>query len=167
MPEGSNHCSKRYSKAISHLEANLKKEMNVNKNHMNKNHWITVALAVLILALCVSTALAQDPSKGPPPFPPPPVQSLVDNGYLYVLIGPSVLQYDDNMTLQNMVSLPAPEGSKQVISSSQKPPMPPMLSMVTDGKYLYLVSPGYVFQYSLPDLVYQKKKALPKPEAPK
>lgn len=133
---------------------------------MNKNHWIKVALAVLILALCANTALAQDQSKGPPPFPPPSAQTLVENGYLYVLIGPSVLQYKlPDVTLQKTVTLPAPEDSQQVSSSSQKPPRPPMLSMLTDGDYLYLVAPGYLFQYSLPGLELVQKQALPKPEA--
>ena len=133
---------------------------------MNKNLWLKAALVVLILTICASTALAQDQSKGPPPFPPPPAQSLVDNGYLYVLIGPSVLQYKlPDMTLQKTVTLPAPEDSKQVSSGSQKPPMPPMLSLVTDGDYLYLVAPGYVSQYSLPGLELIQKQALPKPDA--
>jgi hypothetical protein len=132
---------------------------------VNKNHWIKVALAVLILALCASTALAQDQSKGPPPFPPPPAQSLVESGYLYVLIGPTILQYQlPDLGTPKTVTLPAPDDSKQVSSSGQRPPMPPMLSMLTDGDYLYIVVRGYLFQYGkLPDLELITKQALPKP----
>jgi hypothetical protein len=132
---------------------------------MNKNLWLKVAVVVLFITLCASIVLAQDQSKGPPPFPPP-IQSLAYDGYLYVLIGPSVHQYKvTGMSLQKTVTLPASEDSKQVSSISQKPPMPPMLSMVTDGDYLYLVSPGYVFQYSLSTLELVQQQALPKPEA--
>jgi hypothetical protein len=133
---------------------------------MNKNLWLKVAMTVLFLSLCASTALAQDQSKGPPPFPPPPAQSLVENGYLYILIGPTILQYQLPDLGLKTVTLPAPEDSKQVSSTSQRPPMPPMLSMVTDGDYLYIVAPGYLFQYGkLPELELITKQALPKPEA--
>jgi hypothetical protein len=139
----------------------FRKEIN-----MNKNLWLKLFMAVLILTLCSSTVLAQDQPKGPPPFPPPPAQCLAYEGYLYVLVGPSVLQYQvTDMSLKTTVTLPAPEDSWQVSSSSQKPPRPPMLSMVIDDGHLYLVTPGYVFQYSLPGLALENQKALPKPEA--
>jgi hypothetical protein len=151
----------RYSKANSHFGNELRKETNMNKNLLSK-----VTLTVLILTLCASTVIAQDQTKGPPPIPPPRAQSLVENGYLYVLIGPSVLQYRvTDMNLITTVTLPAPEDANQVSSSIKRPPMPPMLSMVADGTYLYLVSPGYVFQYSLPDLSLVNQKVLPRPEA--
>jgi hypothetical protein len=136
---------------------------------MNKHFWIKTAMALLILALWTCTALAQDQSKGPPPFPPP-VKCLADSGYLYVLIGPSVYQYKSpDLILQRTLTLPAPEDTRQVSSSTStstsRPPMPPMLSMIIDGEYLYLIAPGYIFQYSLPDLELVQKQALPKPEA--
>jgi hypothetical protein len=138
---------------------------------MTKKSWLKIALAALILTLCATTALAQDQSKGPPPFPPPPAQCLADgNGYLYVLIGPSILQYkEDNMTLIQTVTLPAPEDSKQISTSVQNPPMPPGLSWLIDkeisGEYLYIVAPRYIFRYSLPALELDQKQALPKSKA--
>lgn len=140
---------------------------------MKDNFWKKVVMGVLILALCASTALAQEQRKGPPPLPPPPAQCLVDsNGYLYVLIGPSILQYKlPDMTGPKTVTLPAPEDSKQVNISVQKPPMPPglswLISETSDGEYLYVVAPGYIFQYSVPGLELVQKQALPRPETPK
>lgn len=132
---------------------------------MNKHFWRKTVMALLILTLWTCTALAEDQSKGPPPLPPP-AKCLADNGYLYVLIGPSVYQYKaPDLTLQRTLTLPAPEDARQVSSNASRPPMPPMPSMIIDGEYLYLIAPGYIFQYSLPDLELVQKQALPKPEA--
>jgi hypothetical protein len=144
---------------MSHFGNELKKETKMKKYFGPK-----VALAVLILVLCATTALAQGQTKGPPPCPPPPAQSLVNNGYLYVLIGPSILKYDvTDLSLTKSITLSPPEDSNQLISTTQRPPMPPVLSMVTDGEFLYLVAPGYVFKYSF-DLELLVKQALPKPD---
>ncbi len=138
---------------------------------MTRKLWLKIALTMLILTLYAATAFAQDQTKGPPPFPPPPPQCLVDgNGYLYVLFGPSILQYkEDNMTLIQTVTLPAPDDSSQASISVKKPPMPPGLSWVIDketgGEYLYIVAPRYIFRYTLPSLVLDQKQALPKPSA--
>ena len=128
---------------------------------MNKKHPLKVVMAALILTLCASIALAQEQRKGPPP---PPVQSLANNGYLYVLVGRSIHQYLlPDMTLQKTVTLPAAQDSKQVDANGQKPPMPPMLSFLIDGEYLYVLGARYMYQYSLPDLDLEVTQSLPKP----
>jgi hypothetical protein len=133
---------------------------------MNKNLMTVIALALVTLVFCASTVFAQDQSKGPPPFPPPSAQSLLENGYLYVPIGPSILQYKvEDMSLQNTIT-PGSDSSNQASSSTQKTPIPPIVSMVTDGDYLYIVVPGYIFKYGkLPELelITKQKQGLPKP----
>jgi len=118
-------------------------------------------MVVLILILCASNVLAQEQRKGPPP---PPVQALANNGYLYVLVGQSIHQYVlPDMTFEKTVTLPAAHDSKQVDANAQKPPMPPMLSFLIDGEYLYVLGARYMYQYSLPDLDLQVTQSLPKP----
>ena len=124
---------------------------------MNKKHPLKVVMVVLILNLCASAVLAQEQRKGPPP----PVQSLANNGYLYVLVGQSIHQYLlPDMTFRKTVTLPAAQDSKQVDANAQKPPM---LSFLIDGEYLYVLGARYMYQYSLPDLDLEVTQSLPKP----
>jgi hypothetical protein len=128
---------------------------------VNKKHPLKVVMVVLILILCASNVLAQEQRKGPPP---PPVQALANNGYLYVLVGQSIHQYLlPDMTFHKTVNLPAAQDSKQVDANAQKPPMPPMLSFLIDGEYLYVLGARYMYQYSLPDLDLEVTQSLPKP----
>jgi hypothetical protein len=134
------------------------------ERRMTKHLCAKTLLAVLILALCSSTAFAQTQGKGPPPFPRPPVQSLLNGGYLYVLMGPSLLKYEvTDLNLTKSTTLSPPEDSAQATSTAQRPPMPPPLTMLTDGESLYLVAPGYLFKYSF-DLELLVKQAMPKPD---
>ncbi len=58
------------------------------------------------------TTSSTTPSSGqlPPPPPPMPQGLWAGNGYLYVLLGPSVYTYSvPSLTLQNTVALPKPE----------------------------------------------------------
>ena len=127
---------------------------------MNKKHPLKVVMVVLILNLCASAVLAQEQRKGPPP----PVQSLANNGYLYVLLGQSIHQYLlPDMTFRKTVTLPAAQDPTQVDANAQKPPMPPMLSFLIDGEYLYVLGARYMYQYSLPDLDLEVTQSLPKP----
>jgi len=133
---------------------------------MKKHHCKRVALVGLILALCAITAIAQAQSKGQPSLPPASTQSLVNGGYLYMLVGPWVLKYemaDSDWTLAKSVTLPPPEHSNKDTLSGQRPPMPPPLSMATDGEYLYVVAPGCVFKYNF-ELESQGKFPLSKPD---
>ena len=127
---------------------------------MNKKHPLKVVMVALILTFCASAVLAQEQRKGPPL----PVQSLANNGYLYVLVGQSIHQYLlPDMTFHKTVTLPAAQDSKQVDANAQKPPMPPMLSFLIDGEYLYVLGARYMYQYSLPDLDLEVTQSLPKP----
>jgi hypothetical protein len=127
---------------------------------VNRIHQLKVALVTLIVLLCASNVLAQEQRKGPPP----PVQSLAHNGYLYVLVGQSIHQYLlPDMTFQKTVFLPAAQDSRQVDVNVVKPPMPPMLSFLIEGDYLYVLGARYMYQYSLPDLGLEVTQSLPKP----
>jgi hypothetical protein len=135
---------------------------------MNKDHRIKVGMVLLVMTLCASTVLADGQGKNAPPMPPPPVQSLANNGYLYVLAGSSVHQYKlPDMTLQKTVTLPPAEDSNQVNVNAQRPSMPPALTLIIDEEnlyLLYLVNAGYIYQYSLPDLSLEQIQTLPKPD---
>ena len=133
---------------------------------MKKNHRLRVGIILLILTLCGSMVFAQVQGKSAQPMPPPPVQSLANIGYLYVLIGPSVHQYKlSDLTLQKTVTLPASEDSSQANAADQKPPRPPAASMIIEDENLYLVNFGHIYQYSLPDLTLEQIHALPTPES--
>jgi hypothetical protein len=135
---------------------------------MNKKHRMKVGMVLLMMTLCASTVSAEGQGKSAPPTAPPPVQSLANNGYLYVLAGTSVHQYKlPDMTLQKTVTLPAAEDSNQVNVTAQKPSMPPPLTLIIDQEnlyLLYLVNAGFIYQYSLPDLSLEQIQSLPKPE---
>jgi hypothetical protein len=128
---------------------------------VDRKHQLMVVMAVLILSLGASTVLAEEQPKGPPP--PPPAQSLANDGFLYVLVGQSIHQYQlPDMTFQKTVTLPGARDFKTVDAGSQRPPMPPILSFLIDGEYLYIVGARYMYQYSLPDLDLQVTQSLPK-----
>lgn len=52
-----------------------------------------VVMALLLVTVCVSSALAQELRTARPPFPPPPVQWAAQGDYLYVLDARFIHQY--------------------------------------------------------------------------
>lgn len=78
-----------------------------------KRQALIVVVLFLFLVGVVSGFAQQTTSSQPPPlhmgFPPPPASVCTDGKYLYVLMGPRILQYSiPDLTLQNTVELPRP-----------------------------------------------------------
>jgi hypothetical protein len=138
---------------------------------MNKNLCTKVAMAVVILTLYTSTVLAQDQPKGPPPFPPP-AQLVAHDNYLYVVNSHSIYQYllDDNMTLDQVVTLPKPQPPTATGTQNLRPPMPPppgKVSVMVEGEVLYVLDGRSIYRYQLPGLSLKQTVTLPGPDLSK
>jgi hypothetical protein len=74
-----------------------------------------LAVLVVLLAGVASSGFAQTSTPPPRPHhmghmgPPPPASICTDNKYLYVVIGPKIMQYAiPDLTLKKTVDLPRP-----------------------------------------------------------
>ncbi len=80
---------------------------------MKIRHVLILVVLFLAIAGVVRGVAQQTASSLPPPphmgFPPPPASVCTDGKYLYVMMGPRILQYSTpDLTLQNTVELPKP-----------------------------------------------------------
>jgi hypothetical protein len=83
---------------------------------MKMRQTVTILAVLVVLFAGVGSGLAQ--TAAPPPRPhhmghmgPPPSPSIcTDNKYLYVVIGPKIMQYSiPDLTLKKTVDLPLPK----------------------------------------------------------
>jgi hypothetical protein len=132
---------------------------------MNRKQWVKLTITVMMVTLCTSVVFGQDQQKGQPPLPPPPAQWVAHDNYLYVLNMRSIYQYqdyvEDNMTLEQLVTLPKPQAA--ATSSNLKLPLPPpsgSASLLAEGNILYVLDGPYIYRYRLPDLTLQQTVTL-------
>jgi hypothetical protein len=144
------------------------------ENEMNLRKILFSFFLALVMILTGAPTFAGPPEgMFPPPGPPSrmgPAGLTADKQFLYVVAGPTIMQYSlADLKLVKTVDLPRPAPPKPPEARPfPPPPLPPAgpQGLWAGEGALYVLAGPRLYRFSTPDLTLKNTAELPKPEPP-